>query len=103
MYALAIFSKSTKILISATIHELFFIMTLAIIDDHIFKEKLLISRNKAKLLLNFFLNSAVNSILETENLSLPILTRSGNLEYSKDPEKFGKIQKSIFIFINVFF
>ena len=68
-------------------------MTLTNIDDHIFKEKILISRNKAKLLLNFHLNAAVNSFLETENLSLPILTRSGNLEYYKDPEKFGKMQK----------
>lgn len=54
-----------------------------------YHEKLQISRNKAKMLINYHLNLVTDSIIIGEDPILPIPSRSGFLEYHKNPEKFG--------------
>lgn len=54
-------------------------------------QRLEVSRNKVKMLINYHLNAVANSLILNEEPVLPIPTRSGYLEYSKYPEKFGKL------------
>ena len=59
-------------------------------DDNLFRTNLQLYRNRAKMLLFHHLNSVVDAIVLEEEPVLPVITRSGSLEYSKNQERFGK-------------
>ena len=65
-----------------------------------YHQQLEASRNKVKMLINYYLNLVADSIILGEDPVLPIPTRSGYLEHQKNPEKFGTNQFTVFIFYN---
>lgn len=65
-----------------------YIMTLHQDEYH---QQLEVSRNKVKMLINYHLNAITDALILNEEPVLPIPTRSGFLEYSKNPEKFGNL------------
>lgn len=65
------------------------LMTIDGDEDEVFRESLNVSRNKVDMLLRFTLDSVVDAIIKGNDPVLPIPTRSGSLEFSKSPEKFG--------------
>lgn len=60
-------------------------------SDVAFRESLNVSRNKVEMLLRFSLDSVVDAFIMGNDPVLHIPTRSGSLEFSKSPEKFGII------------
>ena len=75
-------------------------------DDYAFHESLKIYRNKAEMLLRYILNSVVDAIIEGNDPVLPIPTRTGSLDLSRSPHKFGKkyfyILDKFHIYRNIF-
>lgn len=59
------------------------------INQDNYHQQLEVSRNKVKMLINYYINSIADAVILGEELILPIPTRSGFLAYHKNPEKFG--------------